>query len=280
MLSVDYAITRFRRDLTFGTVLKGVLLAGAAGAMLLDMVAGTHGVDGTLLLVVIGTIWLLLSYRSIKGSRLAAQSPLLIAAGQYDQAEAQIERSLCSFSLFRTAKVLSLHHLALLRHAQKRWQEAAILCRALLRQRLGALQPINKPSRLILADAMLEMGDNAGAYQAIAGLYNQRLSLGEAMNLLLVQLHYEARLGAWDQMFGGGLVQKVELAELMPVGNAARAQAFLALAAQKKGRQDWAAWLRRRVELLIDVRQLCDERAMLRDLWNQEAPEPTQHNAG
>jgi hypothetical protein len=201
---------------------------------------------------------------------------LLIAAGHYDEAEAQIERSLRSFSLFRTAKVLSLHHLALLRHAQKRWQEAAMLCRALLRQRLGSMQTINKPSRLILADAMLEMGDNAGAYQAIVGLYNQRLSLGEAMNLLLVQLHYEARLQAWDQMFGGGLVQKVELAELMPVGNAARAQAFLALAAQKKGRLDWASWLRRRVELLIDVRQLCEERPMLWDVWRQEAPEPTQ----
>jgi hypothetical protein len=138
-----------------------------------------------------------------------------------------------------------------------------------LGQRLGALQSINKPSRLILADALLELGDNGGAYQAIAGLYNQRLSLGEAMNLLLVQLHYEARIGAWDQMFGGGLVQKVELAELMPAGNAARAQAFLALAAQKRGRQDWAQWLRRRVELLTDVQQLCAERPMLWEVWGK-----------
>jgi hypothetical protein len=269
MLSVDYAITRFRRDLTFSALLKAVLAFAAGGALMLNTVTGGHGVDGTVVLAVVGAVWLLLSYRSIRGSRLAAQSPSLIASGHYDEAEEQIEQALRSFSLFRAAKVLSIHHLALLRHAQKRWQEAAVLCRTLLGQRLGALQTLNKPSRLILADSLLELGDTAGAYQAIAGLYDQRLTLGEAMNLLLVQLHYEARIGAWDRMLGDGIVQKVELAELMPVGNAVRAQAFLALAAQKLGRADWAQWLRRRIELLADVQQLCAERPMLWEVWGK-----------
>src|SRR5207244_8517400 len=113
----------------------------------------------------------------------------------------QIESALRSFSLFRTGKLLSIHHLALLRQAQKRWEDAAQLCRELLKQRLGSLKHLERQSRLVLAEALLEMGDLAGAYQSIMQLYQQRLSLSEALNLLAVQLEYEARINAWGQMF-------------------------------------------------------------------------------
>src|SRR5437868_6323024 len=151
MLSVENAITRFRRDLTLGALLKGVLSGAAVAALLMNFLPLGHGAGGTFLLMAVGCAWLFLTYRSAQGSRMAAESPSLIAAGQYDQAEERIEEALRSFSIFRTVKVLSLHHLALLRHAQKRWQESAILCRALLGQRLGTLQNLSKPSRLILA---------------------------------------------------------------------------------------------------------------------------------
>jgi hypothetical protein len=65
----------------------------------------------------------------------------------------------------------------------------------------------------------------------------------------------------------GGITGKVEMAELLPGEGAARAQAFLALAAQKLGRTDWANWLRRRVELLTDVKGLCTSRPLLAELW-------------
>src|SRR5690606_4345148 len=143
---------------------------------------------GVLVMVVVMGIWVALSIRSVRGSRLAAGSPSLIAAGQFEEAERQIETALRTFSLFRTVKLLSLHHLALLRHAQRRYHDAATLCRALLRQRLGAMSSINRQSRLILADALLEIGDLRGAHDAITGLYKQRLSLSEAMNLLQIEL--------------------------------------------------------------------------------------------
>ena len=88
----------------------------------------------TMTVVGVGGIWLLLSYRSTRGSSLAADSPLLIATGQFDEAEEHIERVLRSFSLFRAVKLLSLHHLAVLRHAQRRWRESAILSKELLHQ--------------------------------------------------------------------------------------------------------------------------------------------------
>src|SRR5205823_4411539 len=180
-----------------------------------------------------------------------ADSPTLMASVQFDEAELRIERVLRSFSIFRTVKLLSLHHLAVLRHAQRRWRDSAQLSQALLRQRLGSLQGLSRSSRLMLADSLMELGDMRGAYDALAGLYNQRLTLAEAMNLLAVQLDYEARIAAWSAMVQN-LPAKVQLAELMPSTSAARTQALLALAAKRTGRDDWHNWLRRRAELLTD----------------------------
>jgi hypothetical protein len=253
--------------MTFSALLRFVLLGAAMACVLLGPVLGS-AFNGYLLLGLIAGIWLVLSYRSAQGSRIAADSPSLIASGRYEEAEERITQSLNSFSLFRPVKLMSLHHLALLRHAQKRWEESAALCRALLGQRLGQLQGIAKPSRLILADACLEMNDLRAAHEALSTLYMQRLSLGEAMNLQLVQLDYSTRIGAWEHMLMGVNV-KVQLAELMPTGNAARAQAYLALAAKRTGRTELSDWLRRRVELLADVQELARQRPILWELWQK-----------
>lgn len=269
MLSAEAAINRLRRDLTLGALLKGVLAAGAFAAFIVLPVVAPKA-DRTVALVVIGGVWLALSYTSAKGSRLSALSPALIASGQFEEAEEQIDQALRSFSLYRSAKLQSLHHLALLRHAQRRWQESALLCRELLGQRLGALQGLSKPSRLLLADSMLELGDLRGAYEALAGLYSQRLSLSETLKLLTVQVDYEARVGAWGAMVNG-VMSRVQLAELMSAGTAARTQALLALGARHGGRADLSDWLRRRAELLADPSQLVAERPQLRELWPDAA---------
>src|SRR3989442_1280036 len=179
MISAEYAITRFRRDVTLGTLLRFTLLGGAMLCVLIGPFTSA-AFDATLVLFVIGAVWLVLSFRSARGSQASAMLPSLLAAGQFDMAEQQIERSLRTFSLFKSVKVLSLHHLAMLRHAQNRYQESAMLCRALLGQRLGPLDHLSKTSRLILADDLLELNDTAGAYEAIARLYDYRLSLAEA----------------------------------------------------------------------------------------------------
>jgi hypothetical protein len=100
----------------------------------------------------------------------------------------------------------------------------------------------------------------------IGHLYTQRLSLGEALSLMLVQLDYESRSGAWNDMMRG-VSTKASLAELMPTTKSARAQALLALAAKKTGRVDWESWLRRRVELLVDPQELYLRRPILKELW-------------
>lgn len=273
MISVESAITRFRRDLTLGTLIKAVLGGGAVLCLLLRPFLRGGFIDTAIILAGIAVVWMVLSYRSLKSSRIAAGSPMLIANGQFEQAEATIDQALRTFSLYRAVKLLSLHYLAVLRHAQRRWHEAAALSRALLRQRLGGLEHLSKPSRLILADALLEMGDLHGASEAIGGLYQYRLTLGEALNLMSIQLDHQHRVGAWQEMLGG-LTPKVQMCELMPTSNAARAQAFLALAAKKTGHDDLSQWLRRRSELLADIQQTAGARPLLWELW--EKPEPAK----
>jgi predicted Zn-dependent protease len=212
--------------------------------------------------------------RSVQGSRLAAESPFLIASGKFDEAETRIDAALKSFSLFKPAKLIGLHHLAALRHAQGRWQESALLCKALLGQRLGSARALLKPTLLILADALLNLNDLPGTYEALGRLYQERLNLTEALRLQQLQLDYLARIGAFEPMLQGART-RVQLAELMPARQAARVQALMALAAKKTGRNQLKEWLQRRCELLCDAQGLIAERPMLAELWPAQVAGPT-----
>ena len=262
MLPVDSTISRVRRDMTLSTLLKAAL----GCAVVVCIVGGGGDNVRVVALMGIAAFWVWLSMNSVRSSRTAAESPSLIAAGQFEEAERNIEQTVRTFSLFRPVKLQALHHLALLRHAQRRWQESAVLSRALLRQRLGALQPLSRPARLLLADSLLEMNDLRGAYESIVALHRERLSLAEVLNLLSIQLDYSTRVGAWQSMLQN-VMEKVQLAELMPPLIAARAQASLALAARKLGRPDMADWLRARSELLADAQQIALGRSALTELW-------------
>jgi hypothetical protein len=268
MLSAQSAIHRYQRDVAVGFLLRSLLLVGGAlSVLVLPFVL--EWFDPAIGLSVIFGVWVMLSITSAKNSRILAPSPELIASGQFEEAERRIDESLRAFSISRTSKLMGLHHLAVLRHKQRRWQESATLCRAVLSQRLGATEALGRSSRLMLADALLELGDLRGAGEAIDGLRDQQLGLAELMAMLQVELDHQSRLGAWERMLGG-LPTKVQLAEIMSPPAAARVQALLALAAHKAGRPDWADWLRRRVELLADVGKLTADRPVLWELWKKD----------
>jgi hypothetical protein len=265
MISTRMAIERFRRDLLLGTVVRVMLMVAAALVLVGGSIVPT-GLGGGILLGGLVALWMLLGYRSQRGAQLTANSPILIATGQFEEAEKQIALALGTFSLFKSPKLLSLHHLAVLRHAQGRFAESAELCHTLLGQKLGGLSGIAKPSRLILTDALLELSDVRGAYAAMGDLYLQRLNLPEAVNLMLLQLDYSSRIGAWKEMMQN-VQSKAELSELLPGELSVRAQAMLALAAKKTGQEDWAQWLKRRVELMGDVAKVVRERPVVGEVW-------------
>jgi hypothetical protein len=266
MIPADYAISRIRRDLTISATLRFMLIAIALACLFVGPFFSNGTISG-FVLTAIGVVWITLSFRSAKNSQMAQASSSLIAAGQWERAEQQIEQALRSFSLFRSNKLLSLHHLALLRHAQSRYPETAVLCRALLGQRLGRLSGLSKSSRLILADALLEMGDLRGAYDAFMPLHQERLGLGEAVQLLGTEMDYASRVGAWPHMLEA-LMVKVQLAELMPTQSAAIVQALIALAAKKVGRMEVGDWLRKRAELLVDPEELVRQKPVLKELFS------------
>jgi len=269
VISTEMAITKTRRGLTLSALIRWALIAVAVLSLFMQPLLDRAGISAIIVLVLIGAAWLALSIGSVRGSRITADSSSLIAAGQFEAAEQNIAQAIESFSIFRTVKLMSLHHLAVLRHAQNRWQDAAILSRALLTQRLGkTMNGLDRSSRLLLAESLLELGDLNGVHDNLARLYDQRLSLRDALNLLVVQTNYLGCISAWEQMLQQ-VMTKVELSELLPTQHAARTQAFLALAAKKADRADLADWLRRRVELLCDVQKLCTERPMLWEVWGK-----------
>lgn len=264
MIPVDIAIDRVRRDITLGMVLKGLLIGGMFAAMI--FVAWPTARFGAIALIII--IWIALSVTSARSSLIARNSPALIASGQFDEAERQIDLAMRAFTLFGPAKLRALQQLATLRHAQRRFPEAAALCRALLGHRLGRSASLAKPASLILTESLLELNDLPSAYGAIMLLYSEQLSLDEVLSLLNLQLDYEAKIGAWAKMFDR-VAAKVQLAELMPGAQAARTQSLLALAALKCGRDDWAQWLGRRAQLLVDAPKLIASRPALAELWGK-----------
>ena len=165
-----------------------------------------------------------------------------------------------------------MHHLALLRHAQRRWRETCLLTQALLSQRLGRgiLSSLRRTTLLMQADAMLQLEDLRGAADTLGQLHHQHLNLNEALTLQLLQLDYESRIGAFESMLNS-IATKIQLSELMPSLNAARSQALMAVAAKRTGRLPLAVWLRRRSELLADTAELTADRPVLvemsREVW-------------
>ena len=100
MISVQEAINKFRRDGAVSTLLKAAFVAAAVLILTLHFFPQAR-IDPTLLLLLLGGGWVALWYRTMKGSRLAAESSSLIASGRIEQAEEQIEQSLRAFSMSR-----------------------------------------------------------------------------------------------------------------------------------------------------------------------------------
>ena len=217
-------------------------------------------------------IFVSFAFYIVKASRLEAQSLALISTGQFEHAETNIQTLLKRSLLIKTRSVANLYHLVLLRHAQKKWADVAALCCVLSRQKSISKTPYYRALLLITVEAMLEAGNLDGAYAALMKLYQMRLSLTEATNLLVLQLDYESRIGAWESMVpSNSTFKRVQLAELLPSVQAARAQGLMALAAKKLGRPLWCQWLTRRAQLLVGMNDLVADRPILAELGNTAA---------
>jgi hypothetical protein len=265
MIHVEQAIRRVNRAMVLMWALHA-LLACAVGAAL---IVGTILQLPSILLAAIPCIlWVLLAVNGYRETHNAMRWPMLIASGELVKAEQEIESAIHGFSVLRSVKLMSLHHLAVLRMAQRNWSDAARLSKALQRYRLGRDGSLTRASLLVLAATATRVGQLRDAYEALQRLRAVPLTLDEQLSLLHAESAYLARIGAWETLCYR-IDAKAKMAELMPSEAAAQTQALLALAAKRTGRDQWAGYLMKRCELLAEPAKLVGEEPLLGEVWPQ-----------
>jgi hypothetical protein len=157
-------------------------------------------------------------------------------------------RSLRTFTLNRKNRVVAYVHLAMIRCRHGQFASASELCWALL-SHVGSRDEMRARVWLIEAECRLRLGDQAGAYEALRAIHQQRLRLAEQLRLLALQTLYEYRDGQYERMLDN-LTAKVRLIRMMPPRDGAATLAQLATAARSLGHDALAADLDRHSRLL------------------------------
>lgn len=263
-IPADRAVARARVAILIGTLVRAVILCGIVAGLAM-VTALKLDFAGTVTLLASVTLWLMLTIRTARNQQGLRRVGLLLETRRYDEAEQVLAETLDGFSMFRAPVLQALHHLAGLRRAQQKFDQTRVLSAELLRY--DSRPQSSRAVRLLLAESALELDDLHTAHATLTQIAGEG-TLRETMKLTELQIDYCVRVGAWPQALEN-LPWKIELAELLPAESAAQVQAMLALAALKLQRHDWAQWLRRRVELLVDPNPLIERRPILRELFLQ-----------
>ncbi len=178
-----------------------------------------------MIVLLLGFIGLWLAY-DIPRVRVMRDWPRILELTElaHPEAEPRLASALSRRPLRASMRVQLYHRLAVLRHRQRRLGEAAAVCQALLRRRLGAAGAIKPHLLLMLTEAQVLTKDYWGAWQSLSALSAFNLPPRETLQRLAWQTRYEVETGAF--------------------------------AAAATGRPDKADWLRRRAELLCTSEQL------------------------
>src|SRR5690242_9978574 len=83
MLTVDTAISRVRRDLTLGWVLRATFAAAIVASFALPLMGASF--EPAFGLAVVAVAWVMLNSQGVRGARLAAASPSLISSGRFEE---------------------------------------------------------------------------------------------------------------------------------------------------------------------------------------------------
>lgn len=263
MIHAEQAIRQVKWNMTLMWALHVVLACAVGGALIVGTILQLPSI---LLAAIPCILWVLLAVNGYRETHNAMRWPMLIASGELATAEKEIERAIHGFSVLRSVKLMSLHHLAVLRMAQRKWADAARLSKAMQGYRLGRDTSLTRASLLVLAATATRAGEVEDAYGALRRLRMVPLTLDEQLSLLHAESAYLVRVEAWDALCHR-IDVKAKMAELMPSETAAQTQALLALGALRTGQGAWAEYLKKRCELLIDTTKLVSEEPALGELW-------------
>lgn len=253
-----------RRSSIIALILRVLLLLTVTTGFIL--VSLGQGLWGGALMAGSLTVLFLLGGRSVRTHRDLSRTSFLIENRQFEEAEKHLLGMIRFFTFHRAPRLGMLQNLAVLRYAQKQYIEATLLIDELLRHQ--KIDPNLRRNLLLMrAESALEMNDLSSAHAALSAV-SPVMPVRDRLKFLELQVDYCVRISAWGCVTES-LPQKIELVELMPARSAARVQAMMALSALKTGQNDWANWLKRRAELLDDVRSLARSRPILQELWSE-----------
>lgn len=263
------AIRLFRRSAGLS---RGIFVAFYYFSLAI-LVIGYAATSSTGFVLVIALLWVMAVMFSVRSAQSIRQTQSALSIGDFDSAEESIRRTLGLFSLNDGGKLVSLYHLAMIRHARRRFSDAAALSREVLLRITPRTIELDTTSRMILVDSLIELGEINAAAREIVPLRTRPLGLRPSLGLMQMDIDLLGRLGAWNDI-GGRWNSVLPFVELMPSLMAARTHAWLGLAALRLGRSDWADIQRERAELLADFADITRGRPELLALWQQASSTP------
>lgn len=219
-----------------------MVLALALGLFFLEGVAGTFVLGAVLVL------WIWANWNTARHSAHLRHVGLAAGSGDWEAMAPLLLMALNTFTLSRGGRLVAYQHLATLRAMQGRFDQASALAWALLRNQRRASRQRGR-LWLLEAECRLRLGDLPAVHQALTRAHAQRLRAAEALQLVALQIIYEANTGQLDQLTSD-LAAKVALVRMMPPPQAAEILTQLAQAAEAQSAPDIAEDLRRHALLL------------------------------
>jgi hypothetical protein len=206
------------------------------------------GAAATAALGFVLVLWIWANWNTARHGAHLRHVGLAAGGGDYEAMAAPLLMALNTFTLSRGSRLVAYQHLAALRAAQGRFDQASALCWALLqhqRRRSG----LRGRLWLLEAECRLRLRDLPAVHQALTQAHNLPLRAAEALQLVGLQILYEAQTGQTEQLTQG-LAAKVALVRMMPAPQAGEILTHLALAAEAQEAPAIAVDLRRHALLL------------------------------
>ena len=253
-----------RRQIEVDTLLRwGPLLVLGALIVVDGQVRAANLVLWQIILVLFLVVWFMLNAASARAWQMLPQITMLLD-GHPAMAEDLLARALKRKALHRSVRLLLYHRLAVLRHRQHRFEEAAAICEAVLKHARGTVKPVRPHLYLILIEAKLNLRDLPAAERALSEL--RKLPIGLLDRMQAVALHTRLQVAADpDPPALDPLAGQIARAEPPPAPPCGLLHALLARAARHTGQTDLADWLDERARLLCTREQL-DELAETGDM--------------
>jgi len=245
---------KLRRQFAFDALLRGGIVAMILIGILCMAITPELGpVATTVAMIAIVGAWL---WTSSINAQVTGQLDHLLMLLDHDIAAAEdaLGKLLAKRGLLRWVRLVLYQRMALLRHRQQRFGEAAAIARQVLARPLGHAESVRSNLILLMVEADLKTGQMLGAYLGLCSLAAMPLTLIEQLQRLALQTQYEVSLG-YDRAALHDAQRKIAMAELMPPAQCGTWHATLAIAAQRSEQHDFADWLRRRAQLLSGPQQ-------------------------